>query len=136
MNELYILGMDVVAHIVSYINDPRDLKSLYVADPWLLKNILKRCVTKLYINPEDIIHVSPSVFNMCPKITSARCDIKFSSIPELKDFLDEYYDVSQICIRISSKNTNSMFTVLCDLIFSDYIEDNCCYRLELSLIHI
>ena len=130
MNALYILGMDVLAHIVSYINDPRDLKSLYVVDPWLLKNILKRCVTTLYINPEDIIHVSPSVFNMCPKITSARCDIKFSSIPELKDFLDEYYDVSQICIRISSKNTNSMFTVLCDLIFSNYIEDNCCYRLE------
>jgi len=129
MNKLYILGLDVVANIVKYITDPRDLKSLYKADPWLFVNIFKRCVTKIYIDPEDILSVSPTVFNMCPRITSARCVIKFSTIKELKRFLNKYPDLEEACIKLSSRHTNSMFNIICDLFHTDYIDDNC-YRIE------
>lgn len=118
-NDLYYLGLDIVAKIISYLQDPRDLEALYQVDPWLTKNIYKRCIKKLYIDPDQIIPIDYHILYKYPKLVSARCDIKINYKLELYDLLSK--NIKELCIRIGSSNGPSLISTINTLISSNLL---------------
>ena len=125
--ELYWLGLDVIEHIVTYITDPDDLDSLYESDPWLFKNVIPRCVTKLYKHPDITYYIYGDIFKKYPRLKSIRCDYRIENIEDLDALLVS--SIENSCVRISSESQMYLLEIIDEMNLTGYL-NNRAFRLE------
>ena len=82
-NYLYFVGLDILEHITSFINDPHDLDNLSKTYPWLFKNIIPNNVKDIWVNPLDMIYFDLDVLIKYSNVKSARIDIKVTDMEDL-----------------------------------------------------
>ena len=100
-NSLYVLNTDVIAIIVEYLTDPRDIVSLWNSNKWLFCNIMSFVVKKFYIDPRCPVYVSLNIIDRFPRLKSIRCDVRVNTINNLIYIITKYNHIEEIYLLIS-----------------------------------
>lgn len=124
----YDLGPDVLAIIVSYLHDPRDLISLYNSDRWLFRHIMDWSVREIFTDPDTTIYLPPYVLERFTNLRSLRTDLRIEYMSDLLDIIYGYPKIKELCLRISSQTGPPLLQIAAYIMCGNI--ENTYYRLE------
>lgn len=127
-NYLFLLPLDILDYIVSFIHNPKDLENLYKSNKYLFTNIIPRSVKSLWTNPDGMQYFGIEILHKYTKLINARIDIKITNLDDLIVIL-KLPTLKELCIRVSSIIDMSLIDLVQDLII-DKIVDTKKLRLE------
>jgi len=122
-----VLNLDVIALIVEYITDIRDVISLWNTNKFLFHNVMRRYVKKIHISPSKNLFFPKTIIKRFPYLTSFRGDIRIENCEELTTI--SRTKVNEMCLRISSKEGPELLYSVSILMCYGYLK-NRCFRLE------